>query len=421
MKPYLRKALALALITFGAGLTGACDSFLEVDNPNSLETDAIDPARDAKLLSQSVYQQFVSGIGDIPVYMAWFTNHARVGDTFPTRNDFGRRDIAETNTHISSFWSTIHRSLQFARTTIRSTEGAGPTVDLARSHWVAGFAILMEAEVFCEGTIAENTLVSRRKMSTVELLDSAIVEFKKVQTIAASVTGTTATEAGNLSTSAQVGIARALLQAGRKAEASAAAALVPAAFNYNLTFIDNSTQRSLGNTVWSWSESRISLVTGPEFRAMADAGDTRIAYVDAKRLAQDGVLQFYRQNKFTGWGSPIRFASGLEARYIKVEADADPVAMLTFINERRTVGKQTLMAATTDMNALMSELMLQKSKDFWLEGKDMADFRRNPTTYPFVLPPGDNYYKPASGPVRDQTCWPVPKSEIDNNAHWNDA
>jgi hypothetical protein len=243
------------------------------------------------------------------------------------------------------------------------------------------------------------------------------VDFKKVQEVG---TGLAGTEAANLSMAAQVGIARAHLQAGRRAEASAAAASVPATFVYNILHIDNATQRSLGNQTQSWSESRISLVVSPEFRAMADAGDPRITYVNAGRLSQDGELQFYRQTKF-GWGSPERYASGLEARYIKVEADQDPAAMLAFINERRAVGKQTAMAATTDLNALMSELMLQKSKDFWLEGKGMADFRRNPNNFPFILQPGPNYYKPALGPVRDQTCWPVPQTEINNNPNWNKA
>ena len=94
-------------------------------------------------------------------------------------------------------------------------------------------------------------------------------------------------------------------------------------------------------------------------------------------------------------------------------------AMLAFINTRRAAGNQTPMAATTDMTALMNELMRQKSIDFWLEGHNMADFRRNPANYPFVLQPGPNYYKPALGPVREDTCWPVPKSEKDNNPNWN--
>ena len=115
----------------------------------------------------------------------------------------------------------------------------------------------------------------------------------------------------------------------------------------------------------------------------------------------------------------MRLASKLEADYIQIEANQDPVAMLAFIQTRRAAGNQIAMGATTDMTALMTELMLQKSKDFWLEGKNMADFRRNPTTFPFVLPTGNNYYKNQLGPVGTDVCWPVPRTELERNLRWN--
>ncbi len=152
---------------------------------------------------------------------------------------------------------------------------------------------------------------------------------------------------------------------------------------------------------------------------MADAGDPRIAYVDMGRVAQDGVLNFDRQDKFKGWGDSERFASGLEAQYIKVEADQNPAAMLAFINERRAVGNQGDMPPTTDMDALMTELMEQKTRDFWLEGRRMADFRRNPQYMSYIIPAGtDTYYKPELGVVKGETCWPVPRNEYDNNPNF---
>jgi hypothetical protein len=159
-------------------------------------------------------------------------------------------------------------------------------------------------------------------------------------------------------------------------------------------------------------------VVPPEFIAMADAGDTRIAWVDMGRPAQDGVLRFIRQNKYKGWADGERFASGLEAQYIKVEADGNAADMLAFINARRAVGKQTPIAATTDMTDLLRELMEQKTRDFWLEGRRVGDLRRNPAAVPYVLQPGNTYYKTAVGDVSTQTCWPVPFNEKNNNPNW---
>ena len=93
--------------------------------------------------------------------------------------------------------------------------------------------------------------------------------------------------------------------------------------------------------------------------------------------------------------------------------------MLAFINERRAVGNQGDMPPTTDMTALMTELMEQKTRDFWLEARRMADFRRNPQYMSYIIPAGtDTYYKPELGVVKGETCWPVPRNEYDNNPNF---
>jgi hypothetical protein len=414
MKTFTRKLGVIALVA-AVGISGGCDDFLEVTNPNNLEAEAIDEERDRTVLSQSAWQSFVSRYGEIMVYIAWFTGEGRVGDTFPTRNEFGRRDIPENNTHTNAMWNGLHNSVQFAQETARRIEPAGNSLDLARAYFTAGYSLLLTGELFCEGTVAENWTTPRGPMTSAQVLDTAIARLRKANEIAKGLTGT---EASNIATASLVGIARAQLQNGRKAEASATAAQVPANFVFNLLHMDDPSNRGLGNTIWSYSEARISLVTPPEYKAMVAAGDTRIAFVDMKRPAQDGVLNFDRQNKFKGWGDFERLASGLEAQYIKVEADGNAAAMLTFINQRRAAGNQTALAATTDMNVLMKELMEQKSRDFWLEGKRVGDLRRNPNHVPYVLPPGDTYYKTAVGLVSTQVCRPMPLSEKQNNPNF---
>jgi len=91
--------------------------------------------------------------------------------------------------------------------------------------------------------------------------------------------------------------------------------------------------------------------------------------------------------------------------------------MRTFINERRAVGGQDPIT-TSDMNALLDELFEQKARDFWLEGRRIADLRRQGSHVPYIIPPGDTYYKPSLGIVSNQICWPVPDDEYDNNPLW---
>lgn len=431
-----------ALLAAGIVVTAACDSFLEVENPNNLEAENVDAERDAAILSRSAYQSFVATYGDQLVYQAWFSNEAKVGDTFPTRNEFGRRDIA-LDSDQAGLWNSLHSAAMYARTTAGQIEGLGNTVDLTRAYFTAGYAYLMIGVEFCEGTVAKSTLEAGVPIPTAAMLDTAAAYLQKAVTVGKAVTGAAAAEATALANAAQVGIARVHLQNGRKAQASAAAALVPAGFTYNLLHLDDPNNRGrLGNDIWSYSESRISLVTGDEFRSIANCGayfpsdtscvknqsgadayrpkatgDPRISYTDMGRVAQDGILRFHRQGKITGWGSSDRLASKLEADYIQIEAEANPAAMLAFINARRAVGKQTALAATTDMTVLMKELMEQKTRDFWLEGKRMADFRRlGGAVIPYSLPDGGQYYK--QGNIGNMKCWPVPGSEVRNNPNW---
>jgi len=432
---FLGVALASAVV-----VAAGCDEFLDVPSEQNLEAEAVDEERDRTVLSLSAFQAFVSDYGNMVVSIAWFSNEARVGDTFPTRNEFGRRDIPANGAQ-SAEWGDMHDAAQFARTTIRSIEAAGNNIDLARAYFTAGWGLLFVAELYCEATVAENWTTPRGPMTSAQVMDTAIAHFQKANDIAKALTGT---EASNMATASLVGMARGHLFNGRKAQASSVAGQVPASFTYNLLHLDDASNRArLGNDIWSFSESRISLVVGDEFRDIANCGeyrptptrltngssslcplnsptgDPRAAYVDMGRVAQDGVLRFYRQAKIAGWGSPDRLASGLEAQYIKVEADANPTAMLDFINARRAVGRQTAIAATTDMNTLLRALMEQKTRDFWLEGKRIGDLRRlGESIVPYIIPPGNNYYKPELGLVGNQVCWPVPQSEINNNPMW---
>src|SRR5213076_956484 len=142
MQTYIRRTLGAALVGLGLVSMPGCDKFTTVKNPNNLETDAVDPNRDATLLSNSVYTRFVTSLEYAYVLGAWFTNHARVGDTFPTRNAVGQRNIPDTGNETDGIWNGIGTNIQFARTTIASLTPAGPTLDIARAWWVSGASIL---------------------------------------------------------------------------------------------------------------------------------------------------------------------------------------------------------------------------------------------------------------------------------------
>jgi hypothetical protein len=64
---------------------------------------------------------------------------------------------------------------------------------------------------------------------------------------------------------------------------------------------------------------------------------------------------------------------------------------------------------------VLAELMNQRGLDFYLEGKRLGDFRRNPTSVAGVPQPGAAYFKPGFAPIGTQTCYVLPLQETDNN------
>lgn len=389
-----------------------CDSFFEVRTPNIIDASTVDPVEDGTIFSRSAFQTFASAYGSMVVYSAWFTNEAWVGDTFPTRNEYGRRAVDDRNgTHNGDVWFPLVRGIAQAEQVIESL-GNEPGTDLnvARAALTSGFGLTLQAEAFCEGTMRGPGNTPGPLMSVNELLNTAIDRFDVAIQRGAAAAGD---EAASIVNAARVGKGRALLQAGQGSAAASAVANVPESFVFNVAYVDDPGSRGrLGNGVFFFSAggSRESLVVPPHYRAMEDP---RITFFDSGRDGQDSTLRLWSQLKYSNWASPIRLASGLEARYIEVEAGQSPAAMLAFINERRAVGGQDPIS-TTNLTELNEALMDQRSRDFWLEAKRMGDTRRQPGRVPNVLQPGP-YYKPNIGNVEDQTCWPIPFAERNAN------
>lgn len=393
----------------------ACDlNFFDVKNPDVIDAASVDPVADGTIFSRSAFQTFARAFGQgFIVYTAWFTNEMWVGDTFPTRNEYGRRLIDDRNTSTTTdLWNPLTQAIAQGEQVLEILDGApGQELNLARAALTSAYGLTLQGEAFCEGTMRGPLGVPGPLMTSTQLLETAVDRFDKAIAFAGGASGT---EASSIADAARVGKGRALLQLGRKSEAAAAVAGVAASFEFNVAYVDDAGNRTrLGNGVYFYSAggSREALVVPPHYQAM---GDPRVTFADAGRNAQDGVTRFWSQKKFGSWASPIRLASGLEARYIVAEATLSGAALQAFVNERRAVGGQAPIA-TTDGAQLLTELMAQRDRDFWLEGHRMGDWRRNPNSMTNILEPGDNYYKPDVGTVSNQTCMPLPFAERNAN------
>jgi hypothetical protein len=403
-----RRSLAVAAVLAG---TTACSDFLNVDNPNVIDVKAIDPIGDAAALANSAQQNFATSYGWLIMYSSWFTGETLVSETFPTRNEFGRRDVAESNGSLNTdVWQPL--SLAAASTRIvldLELPQAETNINRGRSFAWRGFAFLFMATDFCSGTVDAGP-----ELSTAAMLDSAVANFTSAITIL-NANGTA--DAKALANAALVGRARAHLQAGRKPQAATDAAAVPAGFVFNMPYVDDLANRTrLSNRLWQFTLDRGSMSVSSAFRA-----DPRVKF---KAPGQHTLTPqdpssgpFYIQDKYPAYASPIRLASKLEADYIAAEAGTTN-DQLALIGLRRAAAGLPAYSGGQDAASVLTELMNQKGFDFWLEGRRLGDFRRNPNNVNFMPTPGAPYFKPGFPAIGNKTCYPIPLAEKDNNPNF---
>jgi len=421
----LKRCAAMAIVA-GALVLGGCKNWLTVDNPGVIDQGALDPVADIEVLSRSAIQNLASAYGHVIVYSSWFTGETDVSETFPTRNEFGRRDISIQNGSLDvDVWflisQTVKSSYIVLGTALPDTAG---NIHYARANFVLGYAYLFMAEQFCQGTV-----LSGPPLTTQNMLDSAVAHFATAMSQGRLKGNAEGTSIRNAS---WVGTARAYLQAGNLALAAAAADSVPAAFNYNLSYTDDLSQRfRVANRMWFYVRDRGSIAVAPTWRIGAQLppntvqnADPRVPWVvttvyapqDAQYSTDRGVA-YAIQQKYPDYATPVRLASKIEADYINAEA-LGTATQLAQVAARRTANGQPPYAGATDSSSVLTEFFTQRGLDFFLEGKRLGDSRRHPANIIGMPVPGSTYWKAGFAPVGSNTCYPLPITETDNNPNF---
>lgn len=402
------RAVVGAAALLSAGAT-ACNDFLTVENPNVIDINAIDPRADAAALAGSAQQNLAVAYGWLIMYSSWLTGETLVAETFPTRNEFGTRQVQQSNGSLSTdVWQPLSIAAASSKLVI-GLDLPDPTtnINFARVLMVRGFSFVLMAEQFCRGTVDNGP-----ELTTAAMLDSAVANFTRAITIGRANNGAAAAAIANASL---VGRARAQLQAGRKAEAAADADQVPAGFVFNLPYIDDLGNRTrLSNRLWQFTLDRGSISVAPYFRVT----DPRVPYLAPGQhtlVPQDAASgALYVQQKYPNFAAPIRLASRLEADYIKAEAGTTD-DRLALIAARRAANNQAAYAGLTDDASVSAEFFYQRGLEFYLEGKRLGDFRRAPESVGGIPQTGAPYFKPGFGTIGSATCFPLPITEVDNN------
>jgi starch-binding outer membrane protein, SusD/RagB family len=155
-------------------------------------------------------------------------------------------------------------------------------------------------------------------ISTADMFDTAVVRFQTALSGLGAASDPASIRQINL---AKVGLARALLNNAKYAEAAAAVAGVPDNFVY---FDDHSanTNREI-NSVWAlqdngrWTVPEVEGINGINWQS---ANDPRVPWIDAGVNGFDKANRLFKQVKWAGRDNDVPLATGAEARLIEGEA-----------------------------------------------------------------------------------------------------
>jgi hypothetical protein len=418
-------------MTLGAlaltGVLGACDQLLDVSNPSAITEDNLKgDEQTVQFMVNGIQGEFRREYAWLAAHSAMFTDEAIQGHPWSPWNVYDQRNITPDS---PAYDGLSYQLLQRARGTADELIGkietalgsrAANSVDLARAYAYAGYSYVLVGDFLCEAPIN----ISAPK-SQAELYTMAAERFDKAIQIATAA-GAAGTDVLRL---AKVGLARSRLNLNQKPAAITAATGVPATFEAWVRYTADAGDWQVYNFLHWFAGYRfageLDLALDPaQYSTLVDE---RIPFDPvARRLGngvRDGLLP-YQTYSFSEWApgrremftetTSIRFASGLEARYIIAEAGGMSAAELrAFVNERRAVGGLGAFAGA-DGPPMFAELLEQRRRDFFLDGHRMGDLRRYKSQYQLDFWPKGTM-PGLQQQYGTQECWPIAASEKNSN------
>jgi hypothetical protein len=427
----LRRAAAGSL---AAGLLAGCS--LDVATPDIVDPDSLSDETSLPTLR-------AGAIGDFGVA---FTGNDALGDegailigglradeflnrdTFEERRDIDLGTARTDNGSLRDFFRNLQRARRSAEFASGRFREAGPTEPgYAEVLNLAGYSTLLLGEIFCPGVPfsdldANGRLTYGPSLTREATFQRALAKFDSALAVAqAAGTGAAATAQLNV---ARVGRARALLGLGRVADARAAVAGVPTAFQYNIEYSENTGRQN--NAVYTFNNVRrrwgVANNEGTNGLPFFSASDPRVPVTQSANSGLDNAsARILNQGKYPARTTPVRLASGVEARLIEAEGAllaGESAAALTILNALRTSANLPALSFA-GQSAAQQRALLFRERGFWLfaESQRLGDLRRllrapYSLAYNQVFPTGA-YFKQGRQ-YAEQPSLPIPLEEENN-------
>jgi len=405
--------------------TGACDLFnnaLEVRNPSVIPASGLEVPSNAQLLTVGAIADFECAAGAYVVLGGEITDELIDATQTADRYPYERRSMVSsdarysTNTCIGLGVYTPLQTARFSALNVRSllqgwTDAQVPGRDTLITTLQAyeGYSLVLLGEGFC--TMVVTTLdANRQKVYGGEISRDSVFKLA-VAAFSDAITGATASGQTAVLNLARAGRARAYTDLRQYALAKADAQAVPAAFTKTVTASSISLRRN--NRAWQENSATSDATTLDT--TYTKMNDPRVLFTDKARNSVTGY-HLYQQNKYTTSSSPIRLASGDEARLIIAEADIATGGFAgadSIINSFRTRGGQGAITSP-DSAAASDSLFDQRKREFFLEGQHLFDLIRFGKT---ANPPAGTVFL-GGGTYASQMCLPLPDVEKNNNPNF---
>lgn len=425
--PMRRRRLKAAALALLAGVASAgCESLLDATNPAFIsETQLTDPALE-QLVVNGVIGEFQYAYGYYALYSSAMTDETFIDHTQVDIRELTLRNIQESNTVNAAIYANLHRARQSAEDGMERLKAMLGDANAARSLNMAtvmaygGYAYTLLAEGFCQSTVNLSA-----PLTSDEMFQRGIAMFDRaVATAQASGSSAAATDIVNM---ARVGAARAALKLGDAAKARGYATQVPVGYEKWAWYSANSVrENNILNVPAGNSGSWMSM--GPAFQALADPRAPRTSRTTIRGLNANPIFPPQLPVMYSGWtgtgaalenaivtDTDIKFATGLEARYVVAEADGPVAATLAFVNERRAVGGKP--PVTLSGNDLMAELRTQRAIDLYLTGQRLGDLRRYKARLNLDLFPTGKF-PVTNDQYSSATCFVIPLAEKNANPNF---
>lgn len=418
--PRSSRKLTVCLTLFAPVGLGACNSLLEVTDPDLVVPEAISQS---ELFWGGAIGDFMDGVssnGGMIVYVGMFTDEFELSGTFPTRLEVDERSIQDTNGTMEGAYRDLHAARVGAENAaLLLTEEFGTDSRIGEMNNLAGFTYIYFGEVYCSGVPFGSSPVGGdftqgTPATTDETFQLAMDRFD-----AALATADGSTTQQHL---ANIGKARAQLALGQFAAAASSVAGVPDDFVYLVRHDENAAGGDNGVYSQNVLQGRWTVADGEGTNGIAfrSAMDPRLEWeLDPDEVGFDSETPLYRQLIFTSRNDDMPLASGLEARLIEAEAeldDGDFPGWLAILNQLRVdAGMAGDLAdpGTTDGRVRLHF----DERAWWLyaTGHRLGDLRRMIRHYGYaeddVFPTGTHFKGSDYG---NQVVFPIPEPETNN-------